>query len=112
MSRIIDVHVIFTAYRYFFSPLTDFSGSVKDKNRTTTSKRSSAVSKKPSVSPAAGHRYRGRRSGRDQEGSRYDVGEGGGDWSNLPASNLPEDWGREKEVTEEKQTSTGNLINL
>ena len=106
----------FTAYRYhlFFPPLTDFSGSVKDKNGTTctTSKRSSAVSKKPSVSPAAGHPYRGRRSGRGQEGSRYDVGEEGGDWSNLPASNLPEDWGREKEVTEEKQTSTGNLINL
>ena len=83
---------------------------MKDRNRTTTSKRSSAVGKKPSVSPATSHR--GRRSGRGQEGSRYNVGEEGGDWSNLPASNLPEDWGREKEVTEEKQTSTGNLINL
>jgi hypothetical protein len=38
------------------------------------------------------------------------VGEEGGDWSNLLASNLPEDWGTEKEVTEEKQTSTGNHI--
>jgi hypothetical protein len=40
------------------------------------------------------------------------LGKEGGDWSNLLASNLPEDWGREKEVTEEKQTSTGNHIIL
>ena len=98
---------------HFFSSYALYVGSLKDKNRstrvsniTTSSKRTSGVSKKKDpLSPAGGSRdghRRGRGSGRGQEERE------GGDWRNLPASNLPDDWGREKEVTEEKQTSTGN----
>ena len=111
-SLITIIHFGPSLYYMYLSAL----GSLKDKNRssymssvTTSGKRGDAVSKKsdplsPAGSSCAAGRHRGRRSRRGQE----EMEREGGDWSNLPASNLPEDWGREKEVTEEKQTSTGN----
>ena len=100
---------MFTDYTVFSPYITDISDSVKNKNGsthvTTSSKRSGVSSKKSDpLSPGSsrGH-HRGRRSRRGQEDRDREEG----DWSNLPASNLPDDWGREKEVTEEKQTSTG-----
>ena len=43
---------------------------------------------------------RGRESNNWEEEERRDL-------TNLLPSNLPDDWGREKEVTEEKQMSNG-----
>ena len=103
--------ISYTVFFLYITYVTDTSGSVKDKNRSTyvsdvtaSSKRSSGSKKTDPLSPgsSSGH-HRGRRSRRGQEERDRE----GGDWSNLPASNLPEDWGREKEVTEEKQMSTG-----
>ena len=69
-----------------------------------SSKRISGSKKTDLLSHGSSSVYhRGRRNRRGQEERDRE----GGDWSNLPASNLPEDWGREKEATEEKQTSTG-----
>ena len=95
-----------------FSPyVTDISGSMKEKNRsthasnvTTSSKRSNGSKKSDLLSPGSSSaHHQGRRSRHGQEERDRE----GGDWSNLSASNLPDDWGREKEVTEEKQMSTG-----
>ena len=70
-------------------------------NATTSNKKASGIKKSDPLSPDSSrshHRDRRSRRGREREGS---------DWSNFSINNLPEDWGREKEVTEEKQTSTG-----
>lgn len=92
--------------------LANNPGYVKDKNRpthvssatTNTKKATSGSKKNDQLSPSSSRsHHRGRRSRRGQGDRERD----GGDWSNLPVSNLPEDWGTEKEVTEEKQTSTG-----
>ena len=103
--------ISYTVFFLYITYVTDTSGSVKDKNRSTyvsdvtvSSKRSSGSKKTDPLSPgSSSSHHRGRRSRRGQEERDRE----GGDWSNLPASNLPNDWGREKEVTEEKQTSTG-----
>ena len=71
------------------------------KTATTSSSSVRGIDKKRDpLSPSSSSRHhRGRRSRRGQVE--------GGDLSNLATSNLPDDWGREKEVTEEKQVSSG-----
>ena len=68
---------------------------------TTTTFTKNKSKKDPQLSSGQhGRRSLSRRSRRGREDERREL-------ANLPLSNLPEDWGTEKGVSEEKQLSSG-----
>ena len=80
-------------------PYLSSVGSVRGKSRSTRVSSNSAKKKDPSSSSRRGRGARRDRLGVDEQS----------ELSNLPTSNLPEEWEKEKGVSEEKRISSGML---
>ena len=78
-------------------------------SNTTSSRGKSVIQKKgPAFSPSNGQHRLGLQAWRSGRVQADGVRNGDySDFTNREACNLPDDWGVEKEVTEEKQVSAG-----
>ena len=106
-SLIVIAQLIMSSY---YSLNTQYAASVVDKNRNYVSTTAAVTKNKSKKDPQLSSGQRGRRSlARRSQRGREDESRG---LANLPLSNLPEDWGTEKDVSEEKLVSSGMFVSV